>query len=203
FVSAHYQGAGSRGVSAEFVQDVKEKIAQQGNLEFRIVANEHMDGLAIKTAQEMFRSRPPEQAKETDYNRAVQGLPPDAPTPGPDAEPWAYTYSWVELGRDERRSLGLNNAAQADTTANSRWAQVAAGREKGEPVLLRFDNVKSIDESKTGYTTMLVYSRKCENAHLSPTEREQKAFDYFVLLRNPAGPDKAITGADLIDANVN
>ncbi|HEX4591817.1 MAG TPA: hypothetical protein VH120_17905, partial [Gemmataceae bacterium] len=58
FVTEHYQGAGQRGASAEFIQDVKEKIAQQGSLEFRILANEHMDGPAIKAAQDMFKNRP-------------------------------------------------------------------------------------------------------------------------------------------------
>ena len=38
---------------------------------------------------------------------------------------------------------------------------------------------------------------------LPTSEREEKKFDYFVLLRNPTSPDKAITGAYLIDASVN
>ena len=106
------------------------------------------------------------------------------------------------MGREERRSRGLNNANK-DAGPQSNWAKVAAGREKGEPVLLTISPVTSVDKSKQGLTTMLIYSRKCENLRLSLQEREEKQFDYFVLLRNPTEPDKAITGAYLIDANVN
>src|SRR5207244_11405568 len=110
--------------------------------------------------------------------------------PGPaegDTKP--PTYSWVELSRDERKTLGLSNAHK-EAGPTSHWGQVAAGREKGEPVVLTIDGVRSTDDSKRGLTTMLIYSRKCDNLRLPAAVREDKAFDYYVLLRNPISPDK-------------
>jgi SecD/SecF fusion protein len=201
FVTQNYAASGQRGASAEFIQDVKEKIAQQGSLDFRILANQDQDGPPIKAAQEYFRDKSPDKTRELE-RRAAQGLAPPAPVRPADAEGWLSTYSWVELGRDERASLQLSNMHK-DDGPTSRWGTVAAGREKGEPVLITINGVTSVDKTKEGFTTMLVYSRKCENLRLSPAEREDKKYDYFVLLRNPTAPDKAITGAYLIDASVN
>jgi SecD/SecF fusion protein len=203
FINDSYEGSGQRGASAEFIQEVKDKIAQQGSLEFRIVANEDQDGPAIRAAQEALRDRSPERVADME-RRASQGLPPPPPVrPAEAAEEWMSTYSWVELGRDERRSLGLNNDAGRNPDPKSHWAQVAAGRDKGEAVLLTINDVQSVDKTKTGLTTMLVYSRKTENRQLSAVERDEKKFDYFVLLRNPNPPSNALTGLYLTDASVN
>jgi SecD/SecF fusion protein len=201
FVVANYSGAGQRGASAEFIQDVKEKIAQQGSLDFRIVANQDQDGPPIKAAQDYFKDKTPDKTKELE-RRAAQGLPPVAPPRPEDAEGWLSTYSWVELSRDERESLQLSNRHK-DDGPTSRWGTVAAARDKGEPVLLTINGVTSVNKDKEGFTTMLVYSRKCENVRLTAADRDDKKYDYFVLLRNPTAPDKAITGAYLIDASVN
>ena len=50
FVSARYQavGGGKRNLTSEQVQRIKDLIAQQGSLDFRIVANEHQDGVPIR-----------------------------------------------------------------------------------------------------------------------------------------------------------
>ncbi len=201
FVTARYQaaGGGRRNLTSEQVQKIKDLIAQQGSLDFRIVANEHMDGVPIKAAQDFFKNKSPEVTRDLD-RRATQGLPPPAPPRPADAEGWLSTYSWVELGREERNSMQLSNAFKEKGT---RWNEVAKAREKGEPALITVSPVTSVDKNKQGLTTMLIYSRKCENLRLPLQEREDKQFDYFVLLRNPTAPDKAITGAYLIDASVN
>jgi SecD/SecF fusion protein len=205
FVSAHFQaaGGGKKNLTGEEIQKIKDLIAQQGSLDFRIVANQHQDGVPIKAAQESFKNLTAEQARDL-KRRASQGLPPLAPGRPADGEGWLSTYSWVELGRDERRTLGLSNVNK-DAGLESNWGKVAAGREKGEPVVLTINGVTSSDsEGKfRGYTTMLIYSRKCENLRLPVSEQEEKQFEYFVLLRNPTAPDKAITGALLIDASVD
>ncbi len=203
FVREHYRaaGGGRKNLTGEEVQRIKDLIAQQGSLDFRIVANEDQDGPAIRAAQEFFKDRTPDRGRDLE-RRASQGLPPPAPVRPADADDWLSTYSWVELGRDERKSLGLSNANK-DAGATSHWGAVAAAREKGEAALLTIEGVQSIDRTKTGLTTMLVYSRKTENLRLSPAEREEKQYDYFVLLRNPTSPDKAITGSYLVDASVN
>jgi SecD/SecF fusion protein len=199
FVNQHYASAGGKkNVSSEEVQKIKDLIKQQGSLEFRIVANQHMDGVAIKAAEEYFKNKSPERIADLE-RRARQGLPPEPPRPTDDAEPWKYTYSWFELGKDERRSLGLSNAAK--DSAN--WKKVDAARAKGEAVVLVNDHVTSSDDSKRGSTTMLVWSRKCDNLQLSPAERDRKQFEYFILLRNPVSPDMALTGSYLVSASVN
>ena len=202
FVSEHYQVAsgGRKNLTSEQIQKIKDLIAQQGSLEFRIVANERQDGPPIKAAEDYFQEQIPRAGAELQA-LAAKGLPPPAPKPPADAEGWLSTYSWVEIGRDERKSMGLNNANK-DAGPTSNWAKVAAGREKGEPVLLT-TNVTSKDNNKQGFSTMLVYSRKCENLRLPLQEREDKQFDYFLLLRNPNPPDKAVTGKYLVDASVN
>ena len=50
---------------------------------------------------------------------------------------------------------------------------------------------------------MLIYSRKTENARLSAQDRDEKQFDYFILLVNPVKSTDAITGNLLVDASVN
>jgi SecD/SecF fusion protein len=200
FVNQHYGAAGGKkNVSSEEVQKIKDLIKQQGSLEFRILANQHMDGVAIKAAEEFFKNKTPERIADLE-RRARQGLPPEPPKPTEDAEPWKYSYSWFELGKDERRALGLNNAAK---TTHPNWKKVADAREKGEAVVLLNDRVTSSDDSKRGSTTMLVWSRKCENLQLSPIERDRKEFEYFILLRNPVSPDMALTGSYLVSASVN
>ena len=200
FVSEHFKAAGGKkNLSSEEVQKIKDLIAQQGSLEFRIVANQHMDGVAFQAAQEYFKNKSPERTADLE-RRARQGLPPESPKPGDDAEPWKFTYSWVELGKDERRTLGLSNASK---DAGPNWKKVADAREKGEAVVLLNDHVSSTDESKRGSTTSLIWSRKSENLQLSPAEREQKKFEYFILLRNPVSPDMALTGSYLVGASVN
>lgn len=200
FVNNRYQASGGKkSLSSEEVQKIKDLIAQQGSLEFRIVANEHMDGQAIRSALDYFKNKTPERT-ELLRRRAIQGLPPEPPKAADDAEPWKFSYSWFELSKDERRSLGLNNTAK-ETSPN--WKKVAEAREKGEAVVLLNDRVTSTDESKRGSTTMLIWSRKTENAQLSQAERDHKEFDYFILLRNPISPDMALSGSYLVGANVN
>src|SRR5262245_22279770 len=199
FVTQHYVSAGGKkNVSSEEVQKIKDLIKQQGSLEFRIVANQHMDGVAIRAAEEYFRNKSPERIADLE-RRARQGLPPEPPRPSDDAEPWRFTYSWFELGKDERRSLGLNNASKDSPN----WKKVEAARAKGEAVVLVNDRVTSSDDSKRGSTSMLIWSRKSENLQLSPADRDRKEYEYFILLRNPVSPEMALTGSYLIGANVN
>src|SRR5262249_27774170 len=48
-----------------------------------------------------------------------------------------------------------------------------------------------------------LWSRKTEDLRLSPQERAAKAFDYFMLIRNPESPEKAITGNYLVNATLD
>ena len=120
-----------------------------------------MDGPAIKAGLDYFRNKTPERLGLLS-DRAKQGLPPEAPTPGPDAEPWEYSYSWVELGKDERRTLGLSNAFESKGEGN--WKKVADAREKGEAVVLVNDR---------GQQHGRIEARQHDDAGLEPQMRKR------------------------------
>jgi SecD/SecF fusion protein len=113
FIKDNYK---ERSLTAEEVEKVKEKISQVGSLEFRILANQHDDARAIELAKQYF-----ERAQKTDGTErrnlttgAITGRPPAPPDDG--GNPFIggglgqFTYSWVELGRTERVTMGLDNA---------------------------------------------------------------------------------------------
>lgn len=185
-------GGKRKDVSGEKVQEIKDLIAQVGSLEFRILANAEDDKEAIDSGIEYFKSAQSNPAvKATLERRAREGEPPPPP-PFPEGQTsWSsgYTYSWVELGRSERKSLGLDNAAEKDPGRSQRWQQAAAAREKGEALLLGREE-----------GSILLYSRKCQNSKLPDDERENKKYEYFLLVRDPER-DKAITGNDLVNAS--
>jgi hypothetical protein len=128
---------------------------------------------------------------------AKAGLPPPAPTP-PEGDPWDFTYSWVEIGKKERATLELSNAAKG----GQRWEQAAKARADGVPFVIEYAAGGDRGKGTDGTTSLLVWSRPTENTRLSPAEREAKGFDYFMLVRNPTAPDAAITGNYLINAQV-
>jgi SecD/SecF fusion protein len=198
FVDDNYQAGGRKNVTAEEVQRIKDLIAQQGSLEFRIVANRHNDGPAFKAAEEYFKGKENEAQRKQELQRAAEaGLPPPAPVVTEGEPP--PTYSWVEIGRQERATLQLNNASKG----TPRWQEVARARDQGLPHVIEYPAGGGRGEATKGSTSLMVWSRKTENLRLSPAEREEKAFDYFMLVRNPASPDLAITGNYLVNAQVS
>jgi SecD/SecF fusion protein len=115
FIKDNYK---ERSLTAEEVEKVKQKISQVGSLEFRILANQHDDARAIELARSYF-----ERAQKNDglerralTNAAITGRPP-AP-PEDNGNPFIsgglgqFAYSWVELGRSERVTMGLDNASE-------------------------------------------------------------------------------------------
>src|SRR5581483_406414 len=117
FVEENYQAGGRKNVTGEEVQRIKDLIAQQGSLEFRIAANAHRDGAAFRAAEEFFKNKDNEARRKEELERAAKaGLPPPPPTP-PEGDTWEFTYSWVEIGKKERAQLGLNNASKG----GQRW----------------------------------------------------------------------------------
>ena len=77
-------------------------------------------------------------------------------------------------------------------------------REKGEAVVLLNDRVTSSDDSKRGSTTMVVWSRKCENLQLSPTRAPTaRNSNTSSCCETPSSPDMALTGSYLVGASVN
>jgi SecD/SecF fusion protein len=194
FVESNYSTGTKKYVTSEEIQRIKDLIAQQGSLEFRIVANKHRDGDAFRVAEETIK-----KTDKAELDRLARvGLPPPAPV-APEGEKWEFTYSWVELGSDERLNLELANKFGP---AGQTWQEAAKAREKGVPFVLTRP-AASTDSNVRGSTTLLIYSRKSENLRLTPDERAKRQFDFFVLIRNPVSPDRALTGAYLVNAGVS
>ncbi len=114
------------------------------------------------------------------------------------------TYSWVELGQLERRSLNLDNAARTDPQRNRAWNEAALHR--GEALKLPEPGPGAGGQSQYLLQGALFYSRKCEDRNLPEEERRKKEVEYFVLARDPEfDPDtgkrtKAIDGSLLSSA---
>jgi SecD/SecF fusion protein len=204
FVNKNYQGEkGRRHLTEEEVDRIKALIAQVGSLEFRILANSRDDEEAIKRAEEEFspKDKAAEEKLHQELDRlAREGKPPPAPKPADGKATFDvpgkgdFTYSWVELEREERHYLGLDNEAEKEPGRGGFWTQLAEARKNYKPVRA---------ERLSGD---LIFSRTCEDLKLPRAERDRKKYEYFVLTRNPQKDDKgvpmAITGQYLTNATV-
>jgi SecD/SecF fusion protein len=207
-----------RQVTSEEVQEFKELIAQVGSLEFRILANQTDDAEAIQAAKDQIANlAKPTETKDakgkiirgpSELERlASAGKPPPPPNDGkPFTTPLGtYTYSWVELGRSERKSMDLDNAAEKDDSVvgpegrqyvrSELWKRVKAARAKdekeinGEPMVLG------------RLAGDILYSRKIPEDRELPKKDKDKQYEYFVLTRDPASEDKKVSGDLLTDAS--
>lgn len=175
-----YSGSasGEVGATEDFVQEVKSLVSQTGQLEFRILANRNDDAAAIEDAESLINSAESDpKVKEELEEAAKAGLPPPAPdkvydvTVNGDEQP-DTSYAWVELGREERSTLGLSNP-KGEAPTGGLWAMLAGQR--GQAV----------------YTNnMLLYSRDFVKEAPSREEKDLKAdppinkkVEYFVLTR--------------------
>jgi SecD/SecF fusion protein len=213
FINASYTtSSGRKDVTGEEVQRIKELIAQVGSLEFRILANTQDDKEAVDDARRELAELAKDPAGKAELDRkAATGEPPPRPT-HLDAEgkrtdlynvtlqggqPHQFSYSWVELGRQERHQLGLDNAAANDEKRSGLWRLAAQARERGETLLL--------DSTNSALQSAVLYSRVCQNRKISDDERAQKKYEYFLLTRDPGrdpitGESKAVTGKYLTGA---
>ncbi|HEV3144852.1 MAG TPA: hypothetical protein VGZ47_13265, partial [Gemmataceae bacterium] len=138
-------------------------------------------------------------------------LPPPVPAPLDGKKDWKLgphpnreqnraMYAWVELARQERWLLGLDNEAEFKKPDNDSepeqkryrfWQQAAEARAQGKPLVLR------------SYGSTLLYSRLCENVKLSEEQRQTKKLEYFLLTRLPERAEDtaeklSVTGQDLM-----
>jgi preprotein translocase subunit SecD len=175
------QSGRTRDLALEDVQRIKDLVAKVGSLEFRILANNTDDDDGIKDATEALNS--PQMAEELE-KRAKAGLPPPPPK---NQEFWTITlprgvtskvtYSWVELGPQERKQLNLDNAARNDAERNYVWLE--AQRNKNKATLLHDRTQRPLLQGA------LFYTRECKDTNLPEEERRLKEFEYFVLTREP------------------
>jgi SecD/SecF fusion protein len=194
-IQDRYKASGfSKDLNLEEVQRIKDLVAKVGSLEFRILANGVDDKAAEKDMIETYGVKvandPALQQKLKEL--AEKGLPPPGPRDPITGQPKIYeiqlprnnkglvTYSWVELGPQERHLLGLDNAAQFDPKRNQNWLKALESRNKAAQIP---------DPTSTSGRYLLqgalFYSRKCEDRNLPEEERRQKAIEYFVLTRDP------------------
>ena len=196
-------GGSSQGnranVTSEEIEEVKRLVSQMGVLEFRILANEIDDKSGIDQAKAVIKSASPEQLSEW----AVRGLVPQAPdgkfeVKAESDKATAVSYSWVELGPEERESLGLNNANEGTGTL---WNTLAGVRLAGQGADRTYTNSYS-NESKSA--SMLLYSREVKStAMLEKEVRDKdrlgaefspKKYEYFVLTRVSSADNVKVEG---------
>jgi SecD/SecF fusion protein len=172
-----------KNATAEEVQDIKRKIAQVGSLEFRMLAIKEDDKDGIARAEAYIRD-PRNQDELT--KMALEGKPPPGPTKEDGdkifdlGERGKVSYSWVELGRQERRGLNLDNAALTDTTTEEgkkidrswRWKEAKEARDSTRAADLQFADYISPEtlqpllkkefeaEKKPGFTTFELHGEE-------------------------------------------
>ena len=187
----------SKDLSVEEVQRIKDLVSKVGSLEFRILANAKDDSEAIADAQKQINPdiRTPEDTKDL-QDAQDKGLPPPGPRKKENNQflqkiytiklargtESRVTYSWVELGPEERRALNLDNAARTDASRNTAWHEAARLRNLGKAGPLPV-----IAGSTEQYLLQgaIFYSRECKDRNLPEEERRRKEFEYFVLARDP------------------
>jgi SecD/SecF fusion protein len=203
----------TQDLTVEEVQRIKDLVSKVGSLEFLMLANGKDDEKAEVRMKEQFAD-PASQAELAELQK--DGLPPFGPRKSlvdkspevftvtlPHDNKCLFTYRWVELGPQERKSLNLDNAAEFEKNRNETWSE--AWSKRGQATQLH-----SISTKKTPLLQgALFYSRECLNRNLPEDERRAKKIEYFVLARNPeidpTDPEQkkqtpSITGALLLGA---
>lgn len=154
----------------EEIREVRRLVSQVGTLEFRILANNEDDKEAVDAARGLIDGMTPEQKSEL----AQRAAPPPAPEGTFDVRGLSTTYAWLELAKEERMTLELNNDRELETATTTLWQQVAAARNEGRAY------PHSLNANGRA-TSMLIYSRKCEVPNQAL--REDKKYEYWVLTR--------------------
>jgi SecD/SecF fusion protein len=200
-VERYRQSSRSKDLTLEEVQRIKDLVAKVGSLEFRILANSVDDAAAEKDAADLINNKAfldPKITKEVEEAQEMGKPPPGPRVPG-SSDPKVYdiqlprnqkstvTYSWVELGPQERRQLNLDNAAEHDPLRNKTWLAAAKERKdkKGKGGATTLPDLSDPQGHRQLLQGALFYSRPCVDRNLPEEERRQKAIEYFVLTRDP------------------
>jgi SecD/SecF fusion protein len=179
------------GITEDYVQFVKNVVSQAGVLDFRILANVTDDDAGIRAAEELIDRMPADKLDEF----AKSGKAPPAPDgeypvkAAGDADVMVR-YVWVELGKEERESLGLNN--KFATEAGTGLHGVLAGRRNK----VYTHRPQLGDDNASRQNSMVFFSRECKNERMKPEDREAKKVEYFLLTR-VSPKDKITVGGDI------
>jgi SecD/SecF fusion protein len=195
-----------RYLTVEQVQRVKELMQHVGALEFKILGNQ-VDDKQAEADAEAYINNPVH--KEELERAAVRGEPPPGPlVPGSDTKLKVYdielphntkskvTYSWVELGQNMRKQLGLDNAARTQAGPRKRIWDYAHAR-LGTAFKLPYDPTASTLRFQD--QGALFYAREVKDRNMPEAEKRKKLYEYFVLARNPeidptTGKTEPVTG---------
>jgi SecD/SecF fusion protein len=188
-----------KDLSVEEVQRIKDLVSKVGSLEFRILANSDDDKAAIEDCALVINSAGanPDVLKEIEAAQQ-KGLPPPVKREMRQDElkskkytivtakgvKSTVTYSWVELGPTERKSLNLDNAARTDATRNVAWSYAAVKRNQAEKLPQSGGTERFLLQGS------LFYSRECKDRNLPEEERRKKEVEYFILTRDPEFEDE-------------
>jgi SecD/SecF fusion protein len=173
-----------RDLNLEEVQRIKDLVAKVGALEFRILANREDDAQGQLKAMELLASADPAIQEQIKKAQEIGAAPP-APTEqfeiSMNGQKSIVRYEWVELGPQERRSLGLDNAARTEVGRDYAWKE-AFFLGKGNKAF-RIPERQGSD--KYILQGALFTRRDCLNRNLPDEERRRKEVEYFVLTRTP------------------
>lgn len=183
----------SKDLTVEKVQEIKDLVSKVGSLEFRILANEVDDKQGIEAAKELINNASNKGVADELEQAAIDGQPPPAPR-NPDGTLKEFnitlangdkvkaTYSWIELGKQVRKELGLNNDAKFDSKEWKKavWLQLNAKAGKATQITEPGASTK-----KDKWLGALFYRRDCKDRNLPDSDRRDKKYEYFVLTRNP------------------
>jgi SecD/SecF fusion protein len=183
----------SRDLTVEEVQRIKELVARVGSLEFRILANQHDDKQAIADAKDQIADK----NNDDDLKQAaIRGEAPKGPTVAsppsknklkeytidlPNNNKSTVTYSWVELGPQERHAMGLDNAARNDEERGRKknWDYVHS--HLGQAIQIPDPG----SENRFMMQGALFYAREVKDRNMPEDQKRKKQYEYFVLARNP------------------
>ncbi|MCU0703164.1 MAG: protein translocase subunit SecD [Fimbriiglobus sp.] len=176
-------GAGGKEqANEEFVEEVRQKVKQTGVLEFRILANPNDDKAGVEKAVELIDDP---ASREALADAAAKGTPPPAPTASFNVKAAGDTelpveYAWVELGKEERETLGLSQEPTKANPDRRLYDRLAAARGK----------VVVMPAESGGY---VLYSREFSKREPSKDEQGKKV-EYFILSRVGEGDTLRVVG---------
>jgi SecD/SecF fusion protein len=196
-----------RTLTGEEVEVIKGLIERQGRLEFKILANSRDDKAGLEAGRKWFDDAKNQAELKRLEVRAEPPPPPrrddggtEFPVTHPNGTTDSYAYRWVELGKSELYSLGLNSAALAANDALRK--QIEDYRSRGKAFSPESDPVMANTRlGSPGMRETLLFSRRITDwsRRLIKDRDQGKEVEFFMLVREPSAATE-IRGDDLVGA---
>jgi len=198
--------AGRKTLTEADIDNIKNLIERQGRLEFRILANTVDDSEAIEAARKWFAD--PKNQDEL-KRLEVRAEPPPPPRRADGGTEFTlrhsngvedrYAYRWVEVGKSELYSVGLNNDAINAPGNETIRKQLEDFRNRG--VAFLGSELIGSKLASSNLRESLLYARTITDwGRRSQADRKQgRMYEYFVLVREST-PAIEVRGDDLTSA---